>query len=344
MPSAASACPSRIRPDETAQRCSQEPTGCLPPLAPPLLVALVAGTAEALAGVSLPRPVIDLHTHSNVSDGSETPGRIPELAAQAGCSAVALSDHDSLAGLAEAGRAARALGIELVPACEVSCRKPPVSGGARVSGSVHVLCYFVEDGDGPLQQELRALRQDRRRRNEALVARLADLGVPVSWEEVVAEAGGEEGVGRPHFARILVRHGAAHDVQDAFDQWLADSGAAYVPKARLDAADVARLARASGGVAVLAHPLSLGLEPAVLASVVGELAEAGLSGIEAVYGNYQPDERRMLSAMAADAGLVATGGSDFHGTFKPDLSVGTGCGDLDVPDAVLEALAERRPH
>lgn len=287
--------------------------------------------------------MIDLHTHSTVSDGSEAPRRIAELAAAAGCSAVALSDHDSLAGLAEAARAARELGVRLVPACEVSCRKPPVPGGGRIAGSVHVLCYFVDEGEGPLQDELRALRQDRRRRNEALVQRLAQLGLPVTWEDVVAEAGKEDGVGRPHFARVLVRHGAAEDVQDAFDRWLADDRPAYVPKARLEAPEVARMARASGGVAVLAHPLSLGLEPHALGAVVGELAEAGLSGIEAVYGSYTPEERRGLATLAAAAGLVTTGGSDFHGSYKPGLWVGTGCGDLKVPEAVLEELEARRP-
>lgn len=287
--------------------------------------------------------MIDLHTHSNVSDGSEPPGRIPELAARAGCRAVALTDHDSLAGLPEASAVAAELGVELVPGCEVSCRKPAAPGGGRITGSVHVLCYFVEEGDGPLQTELRGLRADRRTRNTALVERLAELGVPVSWDEVVAEAGGEEGVGRPHFARVLVRHGAAEDVTDAFDRWLADDRPAYVPKARLGAEDVAKLARQSGGVAVLAHPLSLGLAPHALGSLVGELAEAGLSGIEAFYGHYVPDERRMLVDLARRAGLVATGGSDYHGTFKPDLSVGTGRGDLDVPDDVLGALADRRP-
>jgi 3',5'-nucleoside bisphosphate phosphatase len=287
--------------------------------------------------------VIDLHTHSNVSDGSEPPGRIPELAARAGCRAVALTDHDSLAGLAAASAVAAKVGVELVPGCEVSCRKPVAPGGGKVSGSVHVLCYFVEEGDGPLQDELRGLRADRRARNAALVDRLAELGVPVPWEEVVAEAGGEEGVGRPHFARVLVRHGAAEDVSDAFDRWLADDRPAYVPKARLGADDVARLARGSGGVAVLAHPLSLGLAPGALVEVVVELAEAGLTGVEAFYGSYSPDERRMLVDVAERAGLVATGGSDFHGTFKPDLSVGTGRGDLAVPDGVLDALADRRP-
>jgi predicted metal-dependent phosphoesterase TrpH len=287
--------------------------------------------------------VIDLHTQSSMSDGSEQPGRIPELAADAGCSAVALTDHDTLAGLAEAAVAAGRAGVALVRGCEVSCRKPLFPGGRRSGGSMHVLCYFVEGDEGPLQDELGRLRHDRQERNRRLVERLRDLGLPVTWEEVVAEAGTAAGVGRPHFARVLVRHGAADDVDDAFDRWLGDGRPAYVAKARLEAAEVARLARASGAVSVLAHPLSLDLEPAALESVVRELAGHGLGGLEAVYGSYSPDDRRTLRRLAERTGLVATGGSDFHGTFKPDLRVGTGRGDLDVPDDALDALAARRP-
>ena len=158
---------------------------------------------------------------------------------------------------------------------------------------------------------------------------------------MVAEAGGEAGLGRPHFARALVRAGAAADIDDAFDRFLADGRPGYVPKARLSPADVARLATGSGGVAVLAHPLSLELDPSALERLVKELAEAGLGGIEAIYGRYSPDQRRALRRMARRQGLVATGGSDYHGSFKPDLEVGTGMGDLDVPDSALEELAAR---
>jgi hypothetical protein len=286
--------------------------------------------------------VIDLHTHSTESDGSERPGRIPEMAAAAGCTAVALTDHDSLGGLAEARAAADRAGIRLVPGCEVSCRKPPPAPGRpAVGGSVHVLVYFVEPGEGPLQDELVNLRRDRAERNARLRARLAELGVPVDYEAMVAEAGGEAGLGRPHFARALVKAGAAADIDDAFDTYLADGRAAYVPKSRLSPAEVARLAVASGGIAVLAHPLTLGLDPSSLEQLVGELAEAGRGGIEAIYGRYTTDERRALRRMAKRQGLVATGGSDYHGSFKPDLEVGTGMGDLDVPDSALEELAAR---
>jgi len=288
--------------------------------------------------------VIDLHTHSTVSDGSEPPARIAEMAAAAGCSALALTDHDSLDGLAEAGAAAAAMGVTLVPGCEVSCRKPPPPPGqAPIGGSVHVLVYFVEPGDGPLQEELRALRRDRAERNLRLRARLAELGVPVDYDAMVAEAGGEAGLGRPHFARALVRAGAAEDIDDAFDRFLADGRPGYVPKSRVSPAEVARLARESGGVAVLAHPLTLGLDPSALERLVTELAGAGLGGIEAIYGRYSTEQRRGLRRMAQRCGVVATGGSDYHGSFKPDLEVGTGMGDLDVPDAVLESLAARCP-
>jgi len=264
------------------------------------------------------------------------------MAAAAGCSAVALTDHDSLEGLAPAREAAARVGVTLVPGCEVSCRKPPPAPGRpAIGGSVHVLVYFVEPGDGPLQDELVALRRDRAERNVRLRARLAELGVPVDYDAMVAEAGGEAGLGRPHFARALVRAGAAADVDDAFDRFLADGRAAYVPKARLSPADVARLALASGGVAVLAHPLTLGLDPSALDRLVGELAAVGLGGLEAVYGRYTTDQRRGLRRMAERHGLVATGGSDYHGSFKPDLQVGTGQGDLDVPDSALDLLAAR---
>jgi 3',5'-nucleoside bisphosphate phosphatase len=286
--------------------------------------------------------VIDLHTHSLVSDGSEPPTRIPELAAAAGCSAVALTDHDSLIGLSEARAAAERVGITLIPGCEVSCTKPVVPGAA-ISGSVHMLVYFVDEGEGPLQDELLELRRDRRRRNDALVERLRQLGVEIDWDVVVSHAGGEPGgVGRPHFAQVLVEMGAAEDIQDAFDRFLADGKSAYVPKARITPPEVIQLAKASGGVAVLAHPLSLGLEPGPLESLVTELVGSGLGGLEAIYGRYDPADRKRLRRLAERVGVVATGGSDFHGTFKPDLQVGTGTGDLEVPDDTLDALAARR--
>lgn len=278
--------------------------------------------------------MIDLHTHSTVSDGSDPPERIPELAADAGCRAVALTDHDRLDGLAAAAARAAELGVEFVPGVEVSCEVPV--------GTMHLLVYWVAAGDGPLQRELVGLQDERAARNRRMLARFAELGLPVTEAELRAEAGGD-GIGRPHAAAVLVRKGVVTSVQEAFDVWLAKGRPAYVDKGRLQPSEALRLARASDGVPVLAHPLSLGLGPAELERTVSEFHDDGLAGLEATYGRYSPEDRAGLAALADRVGLVTTGGSDHHGTYKPDLRVGVGRGDLDVPDRVLDELAARRP-
>ncbi len=279
--------------------------------------------------------MIDLHAHSTCSDGTDPPERIPELAAAAGCSAVALTDHDTLAGIGRARSRADTLGVELVAGCEVSCRYR--------EASAHVLVYFVEDGPGPLQEELARLREDRVARNRRLATRLGELGITISYEEIVAESGGEESAGRPHVAALLVRHGLAESVPDAFERWLGEGRPAYVPKARVSPAEIAAAARGSGGVAVLAHPLTLGLDLPGLDDVAAELVGAGFAGMEAYYARYTPEQRAALVTVARRSGLVPTGGSDYHGTMKADLWVGKGEGDLCVPDEALTELHDRRP-
>jgi predicted metal-dependent phosphoesterase TrpH len=278
-------------------------------------------------------PVIDLHTHSTVSDGSDDPAHIPELAAANGCSAVALTDHDRQDGIAAAAARAGELGVELIPGVEISCEH---------TGTMHVLVYFLEPGEGPLQDELVRLQQVRDSRNRKIADLMASLGLPVTYEEIEAEAGGM-GAGRPHMAAILVRKGVVSSIQEAFDQWLAKGRPAYLDKERLTAAVAIRLATESGAVPVLAHPFSLGLEPVETEAAIAELASLGLGGIEAIYGRYSPEERQGLTAVARRHGLAVTGGSDHHGTFKPDLQVGIGRGDLDVPDSALDDLRARIP-
>jgi predicted metal-dependent phosphoesterase TrpH len=282
--------------------------------------------------------VIDLHTHSLVSDGTEPPERVVELAARAGLHALALTDHDTRDGLAAAGMRASALGVRLVPGVEVSCRL--VRDGAAEGVSVHVLVYFA--GDGPLDTELARLRDDRSERNRRLAIRLAELGMPIDLDALAASVeGGVRQLGRPHFARAMVAAGYARSEQEAFDRWLAAGRPAYVPKARLEPGAVAELARASGGVAVLAHPLRVAADRAGLDRLVGSLAEAGFVGLEAYYGDYDEPSRHELATLARRHGLVPTGGSDFHGSHKPGLAVGTGRGDLSVPDELLEELEAR---
>jgi predicted metal-dependent phosphoesterase TrpH len=273
--------------------------------------------------------LIDLHTHSSVSDGSDLPARIAELAAAAGCSAVALTDHDRLDGVPPAAARAAELGVRLVPGCEISCRWD--------RGNLHVLVYFVEPGAGPFQDALVELQHAREERNRAMAAALG-----LDYEEMLELAGGS-GAGRPHAAALLVRQGRATSIDDAFRRWLVRGRPGDVPRRAVDPVGAIALARASGGVAVLAHPLSTRLAPDALESAVAELAEAGLGGVEAIYGRYEPAERSDLAAMAKRLGLVAAGGSDHHGTYKPDLAVGVGRGDLHVPDSALGELEDRRP-
>jgi hypothetical protein len=278
--------------------------------------------------------VIDLHTHSIASDGSDTPAHLATLAAQAGLSAFALTDHDTLGGLAEAKSAAESVGVRLVPGCELACEVP--------TGGMHVLVYFLDDEPGPLQDQLARLRAGRGVRNERILGRLAEHGMDITVDEVMAEAG-EGSVGRPHIAALMVRKGYVDSFPEAFDLWLATGRPAYLGRDRLTAEETISLAHASGAVAVLAHPTTLGLDRDEAGEFIAGLADAGLDGLECEYGRYPAEERAIWHRVAGELGLCPTGGSDYHGVYKPDLALGTALGDLLVPDEFLEELERRRP-
>lgn len=281
--------------------------------------------------------MIDLHAHSNASDGSDAPAELIARAARAGLDALALTDHDTIEGIGEAQLAADRHGVHLVPGCELSCTVE--------QGAMHLLVYFlsghfVAGGPGPLQDRLAGLQAGRLTRNARIASTLTENGLPVTEEEIAAEAG-TGSVGRPHIAAVLVRKGHVGSIQEAFDQWLAYGRPAYFARDRLTPAEAIALAHASGAVAVLAHPTTLGLEPPALEAFVGELTGLGLDGLECEYGRYTPDERASFRALAERFTLCPTGGSDYHGTYKPDLALGTGTGDLAVPDQLLTALEAR---
>ena len=278
--------------------------------------------------------MIDLHAHSAISDGTEAPAVVVGHAVDAGLHAFALTDHDTLEHVPAAQAAAAAAGLRFIPGCELSC-------DAKVPGALHLLVYFVEPGCA-LDAQLGALQAAREQRNAAMVERLAELGVPIDLDEVLAVAG-DGVVGRPHIATVMIDHGYVTSVQDAFDRYLGQGRPAYVERTRLDVGDAIALAHASGGVAVVAHPHSLHLRDQQLDRYLGELVEAGLDGLECEYPSYDRGERDRLLELAARHGLAPTGGSDYHGAIKPGLRVGTGNGDLAVPDVFLEALEARRP-
>ncbi len=245
----------------------------------------------------------DLHVHSNASDGTDPPGEVMRRAALAGLAAVALTDHDTVAGHAQA-RAALPKALTLVPGMELSC---------RLDGhSLHLLAYLFDPGQPELAGQTRRIREDREVRARAMVRRLADLGVAISWEQVAGMAGTGV-VGRPHIARALVASGAIAEPGQAFTRdWIGAGGRAYVGRYALDPVDAIRIVRAAGGVAILAHPRA-GRGWVASDDQIAGLAGVGLAGVEVFHPDHPEAERASLLGLVRDLGLVATGGSDDHG-------------------------------
>jgi 3',5'-nucleoside bisphosphate phosphatase len=268
----------------------------------------------------------DLHSHSDASDGTTPPADVMQRAAAAGLDVVALTDHDTVAGL-PAAAAALPPGLTLVPGMELSC---------RLSGhSVHMLAYLFDPDYPELAAETAAIRESRLNRAQAMVARLEELGVPVTWEQVTAIAGGGV-VGRPHIARALAQAGVVPTPADAFTpEWIGPGGRAYVSRYALDPVRAIGLVRAAGGVTVLAHPRGVGRGWPIPDEVIGGLAEAGLAGLEVNHPQQDEPQREHLRALAADLGLVPSGGSDDHGELT-----GFRLGTVTAPPGSFEALTE----
>ena len=273
---------------------------------------------------------VDLHTHSTASDGSVDPEDLVSLAVRKGLKALALTDHDSQKGLPAAAKAASRQGLELIPGTELSLEYD--------KGGMHLVVLWLDPGNGPLQDRLSGLRKGRNERNLTIVERLSDLRMAMTIEDVHEEAG-EGSVGRPHIAAVMVAKGYVPDIKTAFDEWLANDKPAYVGRPRLDPEQAIGLARESGAVPILAHPHTLGINRAAeMAELLDRLVGYGLVGLEAIYPSYYRHEREGYSDLARRFGLLPSGGSDYHGTYKPGLDLGTGYGDLSVPNSVLDEL------
>ena len=260
----------------------------------------------------------DLHVHSNASDGTDPPAEVMSRAARAGLDVVALTDHDTVAGHAQARRALPG-SLILVPGMELSCRldgnSRGVPGGSSPRGqhSMHLLAYLFDPDDPDLAAQTQRIRDDRVLRAQAMVDRLIDLGVPITWDDVAAIAGSAV-VGRPHIARAMAASGAIASPDQAFTRdWIADGGRAYVDRYALEPAHAIGLVRAAGGVAVVAHPRA-DRELLVTDEQLAVLAAAGLAGVEVFHPDQPEAEQASLLALTRDLGLIATGGSDDHGT------------------------------
>ena len=286
--------------------------------------------------------MIDLHTHTTVSDGGDSPEKLVAKAAARGLRALAVTDHDNDSGCDEAVAAGERLGVEVVRGVEISCDVDDLQErglSPRGRPTMHLLGYFIPAGPNPLSQALVELQTHRANRNRLIVERLNELGFDVSFEEVEAEAGGPGSqIGRPHFAAVLVRKGFVPDYQTAFDDYLAKGARAYVGRKLYKPADAIALMRSAGVVPVLAHPFTLHLGDDELERFVDDLVAAGLRGLEGYHGDRPLEDQAYVRALAEARGLVVTGGSDHHGDMRPDRPLPGGRHGVFVPDEVLDQL------
>ncbi len=277
--------------------------------------------------------MIDLHTHSTASDGSCAPEKLVSLALEAGLSALALTDHDTLAGIERARDAAAGTSLRLLAGVEIEI--------ARESGEFHLLGLGLSHDRDGLEAALTKVRADRNARNIRMVARLQEAGFPVSMEELRELAGGEV-VSRAHFARLLVRKRIVGSNDAAFSRFIGKGKEFYEPRACLGLREACALIRASGGLPVVAHPLSLGLRGPALRLELSAAKAGGVVGIEAWHPTHSVKDCRMLARLARALGMAVTGGSDFHGANMPQRKLGRTAGGREIPDELLEALALHR--
>jgi predicted metal-dependent phosphoesterase TrpH len=287
--------------------------------------------------------------HSTASDGSDAPERLPALAAEAGLSAIALTDHDTTAGLEACEAAAAEQGITFVPGIELSA--DPASIETRAArddapssaprGTLHILGYFVRRDDPSLTALQNRLREARAQRNPEMIQKLRELGVAITHEQVqaLAEAEQTRAPGRPHIAQLLVQKGYVKSVHEAFSRYIGQDGAAYVRKDRLTAGEAIEAIHKAGGLASLAHPVQLELSDDALEHAVARLADLGLDAIEIYHSDHERREVQAFEHLAERFRLCTTGGSDYHGTRKR-----IALGSQHVPLSIYEQLQAAWAH
>ncbi len=273
---------------------------------------------------------IDLHVHSTASDGSFSPKQLVKMAKEIGLVALALTDHDTIDGLYEAQTEAKKLNVNFVPGVEISVK---FDG----PGHFHLLGYFIDYEEPILVDTLKKLKEARATRNQQMLLKLQQMGIPITWEDVVRVSGGGE-IGRPHMARILVEKGIVKDTEEAFSRYLAKGAPAYVPKARLDPKEAINIIHKAKGLTSLAHPYYLKLSNEDLIKYVALLKDFGLDAIEAYYTDHSLEYTNFCLNLAKKFNLLVTGGSDFHGANKPEIRLGIGKGSLFVPEEIYWKL------
>ena len=270
---------------------------------------------------------IDLHVHTTASDGTASPAQVMRMARDLGLKAVAITDHDTVSGCAEAAEEGRALGVEAVPGVELS---------SRYGTTIHILGYFLRTESPALTRVLEAIVAERDERNRRMAAKMAADGIPVDYDQMLRRFG--RVVGRPNFGQMLVELGLASSVQDAFDRFIEKGQPYYLPRKMISIERSVEVIREAGGVPVLAHPLQYRLEEPALRQLIEHCMDHGLLGMECRYSRYDEGQSHYLLRLAREYGLTPTGGSDYHGTNKPEIALGSGMGSLEVPAEWLENL------
>jgi 3',5'-nucleoside bisphosphate phosphatase len=278
--------------------------------------------------------MIDLHTHSTASDGSCTPERLIEIALAAGLRALALTDHDTLDGVGRARASAAGTSLRFIPGVEIEIE--------RTEGEFHLLGIGIEGDVAALLEALSAVQAARRSRNARMVEKMQAGGIPITLKEITETAGGEI-VSRAHFARVLVKKKIVGSIDAAFKRLIGKGMPYYEPRACLELREAARLIRRAGGIPVIAHPVSLGLQGPALRVFVGSCRDQGVQGIEAWHPNQTAKQCHRLERLAHGLGMVVTGGSDFHGAHIPSRKLGLSSGGREIPDRLLDGIPPAPP-
>ena len=278
---------------------------------------------------------IDLHIHTTASDGTFTPSEIIALAIKLKLKAIAITDHDTLAGSSEALNSGIPAALEFLTGVEISAAPPPFY---RQAGSFHLLGYAIHLDDPELNQTLEKLQLARKNRNPAILKRLNELGISISLEEVREEAGDVQ-LGRPHIAQMMIRKGVVSSIDEAFDQFLGTDKPAYVDKYRVQCSKAINAILGAGGIPVLAHPSLLEYESEnQLDDLIGQLKQMGIQGVEVYYPRHTADQTHLFAELAQRHDLLMTGGTDFHGSIHPDIEMGSGKGNLSVSYELYQKL------
>lgn len=274
---------------------------------------------------------IDLHVHSTESDGTFTPAELMELAAAQKLSAVALTDHDTVDGLAAARLAAKAYHIEFVPGIELSTD--------HNGTEVHILGYYFDEENPDFLHKLRHFRNQREERNRKMTEKLQHVGFAITYEELLA-AYPDSVITRAHFAQYLLEHEMVKNRETVFRKYLGNGCCCYVPRDKITPFEAIDLIHTGGGLAYFAHPLLCHMNQDRLSAFVGSLKEHGLTGLEAIYSTYSPGDERNMKRLAEKYGLLISGGSDFHGANKPYIHLGSGKGNLRIPYGLLNKMKQ----